>query len=266
MNVSLHDRTALVTGASRGIGAACARALGHAGARLLLTSRREYSAQDLADEFPGSAEYLPADLTEEDAPERVADWALQTSGYALDVLVNCAGAPLSRRARNLTTAQVDRALALNLRAPLILSVRIGREMARCGRGSIINISSVAATRGMPFQAGYSATKGGLEAMSRSLAAEWGPSGVRVNCVAPGPIDTELWREELPEDARKAVEGLVALRRSGLPEEIASAVVFLAGDASSFITAQVITVDGGLMHTTELNPKADRCSGRPLAPT
>lgn len=253
MNISLHGRTAVVTGASRGIGAACARALGHAGARLLLTSRRDFALRDVAAEFPGSADYLAADLTHEGAPERVADWALRASGQVPHVLVNCAGAPLSRRARNLTAARVDLAFALNLRAPLILSARVGREMARCGRGSIINVSSVAATYGMPFQAGYAATKGGLEAMSRSLAAEWGPSGVRVNCIAPGPIDTELWREELPDDARKAVENLVALRRSGLPEEVAAAVLFLAGDASAFVTAQVLTVDGGLMHTGELNP-------------
>jgi len=90
-------------------------------------------------------------------------------------------------------------------------------------------------------------------MTRSLAAEWGPAGVRVNSIAPGPIDTEAWREELPAEARSAVERLVPLRRSGQPDDIAAAVVFLASDASSFVTAQVITVDGGLGNTGELNP-------------
>jgi len=253
INTRLDGRTALITGASRGIGAACARAMGLAGARLLLTSRRDFALQEVADEFPGSADFFPADLTEDGAAERVADWALKVSGDTVDVLVNNAGAPLSRRARNLTGAQVDRAIALNLRAPLLLSVRLGREMVKSRYGSIINITSVAASQGMPYQAAYAATKGGLESMTRSLAAEWGPAGVRVNSIAPGPIDTEAWREELPAEARSAVERLVPLRRSGQPDDIAAAVVFLASDASSFVTAQVITVDGGLGNTGELNP-------------
>jgi 3-oxoacyl-[acyl-carrier protein] reductase len=251
MRTRLDGRTALVTGASRGIGAACARAMGHAGARLLLTARRESELLKLAEEFPGSAAVLAADLSQDGAAERVADWACEVSDAKVDILVNNAGAAASRRARNLTAAEIERALALNLRAPLVLSARLGREMVRRRHGSIINITSVAAARGMPYQAAYAATKGGLESMTRSLAAEWGPAGVRVNAIAPGPIDTELWREELLVEARVATERLVALRRSGRPDDVAALAVFLAGEASGYITAQVITVDGGLTKTLEL---------------
>lgn len=252
MNGLLEGRTALVTGASRGIGAACARAMAEAGARLLLTARREAALRELADELPGSA-FFSADLTGDGAANRVADWALAMAADGVDVLVNNAGAPLSRRARNLTAVEVDRVITLNLLAPLFLSVRLGPEMVERQRGSIINITSVAARKGMPFQAAYAATKGGLESMTRSLAAEWGPAGVRVNSIAPGPIDTEAWREELPAEARQAVNRLVALRRSGRPEEIAAVAVFLASDACGFVTAQAITVDGGFTHTGEIRP-------------
>jgi len=253
----LDGRTALVTGASRGIGAACARAMGQAGARLLLTARGDDQLRQVAAEFSGSADFLGADLTEADAAERVADWAIEVSGDTVDILVNNAGAPVSRRARNLTAAEVDRGIALNLRAPLLLSVRLGRAMVARGSGSIINITSVAAAQGIPYQAAYAATKGGLEAMTRSLAAEWGPSGVRVNAIAPGPIDTEAWREELPAETRAAVERLVPLRRTGRPDDIAALAVFLAGEAAGYVTAQVITVDGGMTRTGELNPDTPR---------
>ena len=255
MSTRLDGRTALVTGAGRGIGAACARAMGQAGARLLLTARKDGELREVAAEFPDSAEFLGADLAEADAAERVADWAIEVSGNTVDILVNNAGAPISRRARNLTAAEVDRGIALNLRAPLLLSVRLGREMVVRRSGSIINITSVAAAQGIPYQAAYAATKGGLEAMTRSLAAEWGPSGVRVNSIAPGPIDTEAWREELPAETRAAVERLVPLRRTGRPDDIAGLAVFLAGEAAGYVTAQVITVDGGMTHTGDLNPGA-----------
>lgn len=257
MDTRLDGRTALITGASRGIGAACARAMGQAGARLLLTARQVGELEEVAREFPDSADFYGADLTEEGAAERVADWALEVSGGEVDVLVNNAGAPASRRARNLTAGDVDRAIALNLRAPLLLSVRLGREMVGRRGGSIINITSVAASQGIPYQAAYAAAKGGLEAMTRSLAAEWGPDGVRVNSIAPGPIDTEAWREELPAEIRRAVEGLVPLRRTGRPDDVAALAVFLASDAAGYVTAQVITIDGGLIHTGELNPDTAR---------
>jgi 3-oxoacyl-[acyl-carrier protein] reductase len=112
---------------------------------------------------------------------------------------------------------------------------------------------------MPYQAAYAASKGGVEAMTRSLAAEWGPFGVRVNAIAPGAIDTELWRQELSGEVRESVSRLVPLRRAGRPSEIAALAVFLASEESSFVTAQVIGVDGGFNQTEPIEVPVVRAS-------
>jgi NAD(P)-dependent dehydrogenase (short-subunit alcohol dehydrogenase family) len=251
----LSGATALVTGASRGIGAACAEALSEAGAKLLLTSDNEVELRGMAELLPGVVRITAVDLRDSGAPESVADWALSACNEGVQILVNNAGTTMSRRAHKLTTTDVDQAISLNLRAPLLLATQIGRDMVRRRRGSIVNISSVAATKGMPYQAAYAASKGGVEAMTRSLAAEWGPFGVRVNAIAPGAIDTELWRQELSGEVRESVSRLVPLRRAGRPSEIAALAVFLASEESSFVTAQVIGVDGGFNQTSQLKSQS-----------
>jgi NAD(P)-dependent dehydrogenase (short-subunit alcohol dehydrogenase family) len=250
-NDLLAGLTALVTGASSGIGAASAAALAAAGARLILHGRDEARLEALAARMPG-ARILPADLGQTGAAGALAD-AAEAVG-PVDVLVNSAGFGLTKRSAALSDADIDGMLAVNVRAPLILAARIGEKMQARGRGSIVTLSSVVGSLGTPYQAGYAATKGAVEAMTRSLAREFGSSGVRVNAIAPGLIATEMWGPRLDDETFKAqaVEH-VTLRRWGEAGEIADAVVFLASDLSRYITGEVITIDGGLTHTGDLIP-------------
>jgi len=247
----LRGRTALVTGASSGIGAASASALAAAGAALILSGRDEARLNALAERIPG-ASVLPADLDQTGAAGALVD-AAEAIG-PVDVLVNSAGFGLTKRSAALTDEDIDSMLVVNVRAALILAARLGEKMQGRGRGSIINLSSVVGSLGTPFQAGYAATKGAIDALTRSLAREFGPGGVRVNAIAPGLIATEMWGPRLDDETFKAqaVEH-VTLRRWGRAEEIADAVVFLASDLSRYITGEVITIDGGLVHTGDLIP-------------
>lgn len=247
----LAGRRALVTGASSGIGAASAAALAAVGATLILHGRDEARLGALAERISG-ARILATDLGRAGAAGTLAQ-AAEAIG-PVDVLVNSAGFGLTKRSAALTDADIDGMFAVNVRAALILAARIGEKMQARGRGSIINVSSVVGALGTPYQAGYAATKGAVEAMTRSLAREFGPSGVRVNAIAPGLIATEMWGPRLDDETfrAQAVEH-VTLRRWGEPGEIADAVVFLASDLSRYITGEVITLDGGLAHTGDLIP-------------
>lgn len=247
---ALHGRTALVTGASRGIGAATARALDRAGARVALvarsTERLETIAADLDD-----AVVIAADLATDDAPALVADRALNALGQ-IDVLVNNAAAAARIPSVDLDADAIDRMLVVNVRNLLLLTTAILPSMVERASGSIINLSSVSGVVGTPKRSAYAATKGAVDAMTRSLAIEFGPKGIRVNAVAPGVIDTDLWA------SNKAVPGVVEeieaqtpLGRWGTAEDVADVIVFLASDAARFVTAQTISVDGGMAHTLDL---------------
>jgi NAD(P)-dependent dehydrogenase (short-subunit alcohol dehydrogenase family) len=248
---SLEDRTAVVTGASRGIGAAIATALDAAGARVALVAR---SADDLAAVAAG-LEHEPAviavDLAEPDAPTTVAAAALAELGR-VDVLVNNAALGVRTDSTELDGSTIDRIHQLNVRNLLLLTTALVPQMVEQGRGSVINVSSVSSQVGTPRRSAYAASKGAVDALTRSLAVEYGPHGIRFNAVAPGVIVTSMWeRNRAVPGVIEQVEAQIALRRWGLPDDVADVVVFLASDAARYVTAQTIEVDGGMASTLDL---------------
>ncbi|GII54321.1 gluconate 5-dehydrogenase [Planotetraspora thailandica] len=248
----LAGRTALVTGGGRGIGASVAALLARSGARLALVGRDEKSLAAVARTLSGDAGdtvTIPADLSRPEAPAEVMDIAIRRLGR-VDVLVNCAGAENFTPSHELTPQEADALWALNCRAPLLLGGRAAAHMAANGGGSIVNISSVVGSeRSMPNQSLYAATKGGVDAVTRSLAAGWGPKGVRVNAVRPAVTRSDMSAAIFADSQwEKALSAQYALGRLGEPEDIAQAVLFFATDASSYVTGQTLSVDGGWIST------------------
>ncbi len=249
--MSLEGKRALVTGAgSRGMGRAIAEALGTAGADVAV---HYYGDDTLAIELAGQlraagrrAVALPADLADPAAARALVRRAIDELG-ALDVLVCCA-AVLSRVPfLELTDAEWDRVHAVNLRGYFAVGQEAARHMvARGGGGRIIMVSSVnqvTVNRGI---AHYAATKGGVMQLAKSMALELAPSGVTVNLIAPGTIETDLNRAFLAEPRNRAAKlGLIPMDRIGRPEDVAGAAVYLASDAAAYVTGATIVVDGGL---------------------
>ena len=241
----LDGRTALVTGASRGIGAACARALDDAGARVALAARSVGDLEKVASDLSNDPVVLEADVSDAAVVAELVPRAVGALGR-LDVLVNNAGISMTVPTGSLSTEQLDQIHAVNLRSVIQLSAAAADVMAGAGGGSIVQMSSLAGSVGSSMMTAYAATKGAVDAATRAMAAEWGPQGVRVNSVAPGVIATEMWEagRSIP-GAIEAIEKLVALRRWGTPEDVADVVLFLASDASRYISGQTICVDGGV---------------------
>lgn len=248
---SLVGRTALVTGASKGIGAACARALDRAGARVVLVARTASQLREIASTLQHEPYVLAADLAPDDAPAAVAREALAAVG-PIDILVNNAATAVRMTSTDLDAATIDAMHGLNVRALLLLTTGLIPAMVERGRGSIVNLSSVSGMVGTPRRAAYAASKGAVDALTRSLAMEYGPRGIRVNSVAPGVVNTDLWaRNRAIPGVVEEIEKLIALRRWSEPEDVADVVVFLASDAARYVTAQTIAVDGGMAHTMDL---------------
>jgi gluconate 5-dehydrogenase/3-oxoacyl-[acyl-carrier protein] reductase len=248
---SLSGRTALVTGASRGIGAATARALDHAGARVALVSRDIDALTLIAKELQNDPVILVADLADANAAVDVAARALEEM-QCVDVLVNNAAVTARLPTQDLTADMIDTLMAINVRAPLLLIAALIPSMTQQGRGSIINLSSVSSLLGTPRRSAYAASKGALDAATRSLAMELGPSGIRVNAVAPGVVDTALWaKNKTVAGVVEDIEALTPLRRWATPEDIADVIAFLASDGARFVTGETIAVDGGMARTIDL---------------
>jgi NAD(P)-dependent dehydrogenase (short-subunit alcohol dehydrogenase family) len=235
----LQGRTALVTGATSGIGRAIATALAAHGADVLVHGRDPQRGAEVVDAITaagGTARFVAADLTDSADAQRLADAAADA-----DILVNNAGISLWAPTGHLALDGYDRMFAGNVRAPFILVATLGPKMAARGRGAIVSIGSMAGDIGMPGGAAYGATKAALEAMTRAWAAELSASGVRVNAVAPGPVYTAT--PSGPEFTRQ-LGATTPLDRAAQPEEIAEVVAFLVSDRASYITGATVAADGG----------------------
>lgn len=247
----LTGSVAMVTGASRGIGAATARSFDRAGARVVLVARSGTDLSTVAKDLEHDPVVIAADLGERDSPAAVAREALEATGH-VDVLVNNAAAAARVPTADTDAALIDRLMAVNVRAPLLLIASLVPSMIERGRGCIINLSSVSALTGTPRRAAYAASKGALDAATRSLAIELGPSGIRVNSVAPGVVDTAMWaKNKAVPGVVETIESQTPLRRWATPEDIADAIVLLASDGARFITGETIAVDGGMAHTLDI---------------
>ncbi|MFT4021691.1 MAG: 3-oxoacyl-ACP reductase FabG [Acinetobacter sp.] len=236
-------KIALVTGASRGIGAAIAQQLIQDGFFVIGTATSEAGAEKLSQAFAEQGEGAVLDVRNAEAIEQLISGIEQKHGSVL-VLVNNAGITRDNLLLRMTEDDWDDILNIHLKAVYRLSKRVLKGMTRARFGRIINISSVVAHFANPGQANYSAAKAGIEAFSRSLAKEMGSRQITVNCVAPGFIATEM-TDQLSEEIRKKMSEQVALGRLGEPQDIANAVSYLASDKSSYITGNVLHVNGGL---------------------
>jgi NAD(P)-dependent dehydrogenase (short-subunit alcohol dehydrogenase family) len=247
-NVPLGGRIALVTGASRGIGAACARAFSRAGASVVLAARNEAALRAVAGEIErdgGTALVVPTDVSDATAVEVLVEATLGRFGR-LDVACNNAagGGQAPTRMAELPIEAYDSAIAATLRSVFLsMKYEIRAMLDSGGGGAIVNMGSTASEEAVGGLAGYVSAKHGVVGLTRCAALEYAERGIRVNALAPGPILTETLQRVGPEMQRRAAQAL-PMQRIGRPEEVAAAVVWLCSDQASFITGATIPIDGG----------------------
>ena len=243
----LDDRVAIVTGASSGLGARFAHVLAGAGASVVVAARRAERLEALVREFgDGRGAAVACDLVQADDRERLMATTLERFGR-VDILVNNAGVGVPEAAESETPERFGEVLAINLTAAFALSQLVGRSMLDAGRGTIVNIVSIlglVSAGQIPFPS-YAASKGGLIALTRELAGGWSRRGVRVNALAPGWFESEMTAEMFADERSMAwIRRKAPMGRPGQPHELDGALLFLASDASSYVTGQVLAVDGG----------------------
>lgn len=239
----MGELVALVTGASRGIGKACAQKLSEAGYRVAIHYRsREELAQELSQTLPESKIYQ-ADISDEDQCKSLVK-AVKSDFGRIDVLVNNAGMSIDQVITFAKPDDFDKLYATNVKSCFNLSKLCSKVMIKQKSGSIINLTSVVGYTGNAGQSMYAATKGALTAFTKSIAADLAPFGIRANCVAPGFIATDM-TEALGDEVKEAILSKVPLKRLGSPSEIGSVVAFLGSDKASYITGSTIHVNGGM---------------------
>jgi 3-oxoacyl-[acyl-carrier protein] reductase len=245
--LTLAGKTALVTGGSRGIGRATSVLFGRLGARVAVAyARDERAAREVVAEVEragSQAVALRADLAREKDAARLVGKAEKALG-PLDVLVANHGIWKRAPIDTMTDKQWDETVRVNLTSVRVLCSEAARRMIPRGSGTIVLVASTAGQRGEPFHSHYAASKGGVIALARSLASELGPRGIRVNCVAPGWVTTDMSRHAIEGAESAAIRSAIPLGRAGTPEEIAGPIAFLASDLSGYLYGQVLQVNGG----------------------
>ena len=243
VSFDLSNHTALVTGATGGIGASIARTLYAAGANLVISGTRQATLDSLLEELGERVVSIPCNLSDANAVNNLIKSAEESFG-PVDILINNAGMTKDGLAMRMNDDDWESVLAVDLSAAFRLSRAALRAMLKARWGRIINITSVVGHTGNPGQANYAAAKAGLGGMTRSLAAETAARGVTVNCVAPGFIQTAM-TDALNEKQKAVILERIPAGKMGTPEDVAAAVLYLASDAGGYITGQSIHVNGGM---------------------
>ena len=245
--IDLTGKSALVTGGARGIGRACCLMLARAGASVAVNYRVESpSANLLVDEIEGAggeAFALAADVTKRDESEMLVDETVARFG-SIDILVNNAGIWKSSPIEEMSDGEWDEMIGVNLRGTFNCVRAAVPPMKEARSGRIINISSTAGQRGEAFSSHYAATKGAVISLTKSLAVELAPFGILVNCVAPGWVVTDMTRDDLLGSRRESILQTIPVGRAATADEIAGSVVFLASELATFITGEILNVNGG----------------------
>jgi NAD(P)-dependent dehydrogenase (short-subunit alcohol dehydrogenase family) len=246
MSGRLEGKTAIVTGSTKGIGLGIARAYVREGARVVINSRSGEDCARVARELGPAAVSVAADLSRSDEVRRLAKESLAALGGTVDILVNNAGQPRVAPSESLPEADYRYTLDLNLNGCFVLTQEIVHGMLAAGSGAIIHVSSMNGSVPFPQRLAYCVSKAGLNMMTKVMAIEWAAKGVRVNAIAPGYVQTEFITMLSARgilDAEKLARR-TPMGRIGTPEEIGEVAVFLASPAASFITGEILTVDGG----------------------
>ncbi|GAB3401367.1 SDR family oxidoreductase [Massilia agilis] len=243
----LANKVAIVTGASQGIGLACAKRLVQEGARVMLADVREAEGHAAVEQLGAAARFFCADVSQKADVDALVAATLEGFGQ-LDILVNNAGVTHAAEFLDLAEEDFDRVLRINLKSMFLCSQAAAREMVKRGSGCIINMSSVNAELAIPNQVPYVVSKGGVNQLTRVAAISLAPHGVRVNAIGPGTILTELAKKAVlgSPEARHTILSRTPLGRCGEPEEVAAIAAFLASDDASYLTGQTLYADGGRM--------------------